>query len=81
MKQRCYNKNHKSYNYYGGKGIAVCEKWRRDFKAFYEWSIHNGYELGLTIDRVNNREGYDESNCRWATWSEQANNRNPRGSK
>lgn len=76
MKQRCYNKNQPQYKNYGGRGIAVCDKWRDDFMVFYDWAMTNGYKSNLTIDRIDNNKGYEPSNCRWVTRKQQ--NRNTR---
>lgn len=54
MKDRCYNENLKSYKDYGGRGITVCDEWRNNSQAFYDWSIANGYADDLTIDRIDN---------------------------
>lgn len=41
----CYNSNNKDYKDYGGRGIAVCDEWKNDFKAFWDWSIERALEL------------------------------------
>lgn len=75
MKHRCSSPNDKKYEIYGGRGIKVCDEWKNDFKAFYDWSIANGYEEGLTLDRINVDGDYEPSNCRWATLDVQNNNK------
>lgn len=70
MKQRCHNPNASKYNSYGGKGITVCEEWRNNFKAFYNWSMENGYNDNLTIDIIDSSKGYSPDNCRWITIKE-----------
>ena len=75
MKERCYNPSCHDYHYWGGRGITVCDAWKNDFLAFKEWALANGYEKGLTIDRINNDGNYEPSNCRWATKKVQTNNR------
>ena len=75
MKQRCLNKNAQRFKDYGGRGITICEEWRDDFQAFYDWATANGYSDDLSIDRIYNDKGYSPDNCRWATMEEQRNNR------
>ena len=74
MKERCQNKAHPRYGDYGGRGITVCDEWQ-SFVPFRDWAIANGYSDELTIDRVDNDEGYSPANCRWATYMEQRHNR------
>lgn len=69
MKQRCLNpKNHK-YKNYGGRGIKICEEWM-NIVGFSQWAIENGWQEGLSLDRIDNNGNYEPSNCRWVSVSE-----------
>ncbi|HET8689587.1 MAG TPA: hypothetical protein VFM18_23500 [Methanosarcina sp.] len=65
MKQRCYYANGSNYKYYGGRGITICDEWLSDKNAFFQWSLQNGYQAGLSLDRINSDGNYEPSNCRW----------------
>lgn len=75
MKQRCANPNASGYEFYGARGISVCDEWKSDFLSFYNWAISNGYSDELTIDRINPKGNYEPCNCRWYTIQEQATNK------
>src|SRR5580658_3952753 len=77
MNQRCNNKHHKHFKYYGGRGIKICARW----KSFVNFLTDMGPKPTSlhTLDRFPDPAGdYKPSNCRWATRKEQAQNKNPR---
>lgn len=69
---RCHNPNSTRYEWYGAKGVKVCDRWRK-YDLFLEDMGERPY--GTTIDRLNNDEGYYPGNCKWSTYSEQCHNR------
>lgn len=73
MKQRCYNPRNKKFKRYGSRNIKVCDEWL-EFEGFYKWAINNGYEDGLTLDRIDNDKNYYPENCRFTDAKTQANN-------
>lgn len=75
MKDRCHNLNAYEFKRYGERGISVCDEWRNSFEAFYEWAVANGYEEGLSIDRIDVNGNYEPSNCRWVDMKAQGRNR------
>lgn len=75
MRRRCNDPKDKDFNNYGARGIKVCKEWNEDFIAFREWALTNNYQENLTLDRIDNGQGYFPENCRWVTNKEQNNNR------
>ena len=75
-KGRTLNPKHKQYSDYGGRGITICDDWKNDAEAFYNWAMSNGYEenKGLSIDRIDNDGNYCPENCRWTTSTIQTRN-------
>lgn len=69
MMNRCYNPKNIMYMYYGAKGRTVCEEWH-DRDKFVEWALANGWQKGLTIDRIDNNGNYEPGNCQWLSMSE-----------
>jgi hypothetical protein len=75
MRGRCYNPRTRSYQWYGARGIKVCDEWLNDRSKFYAWALLNGYSADLMIERKDPDGHYTPENCGWATEKEQQNNR------
>lgn len=79
-KQRCYNPKNSKYEYYGNKGITVCDKWL----AISYFGVRNFLEdmgerpEGTSIDRIDVNGNYCKENCRWASPSVQGYNQTKR---
>lgn len=67
IKTRCYNKNSKSYSYYGGLGISICDEWLKDFTLFRDWALRHGWTKGMNICRKGDIGNYSPDNCYIAT--------------
>lgn len=80
MRRRCYKTNRHNYNYYGGRGIKVCDSWNKSFKSFLN-DMGNRPSRNHTLDRIDNNKDYTPDNCRWATKKEQSMNRRNRKNK
>jgi len=73
MRRRCNNSDNNNYQYYGARGITVCDSWNDSFDSFLE---DMGLRpTGLTLERKDNEEGYYKENCKWASRTEQVANR------
>ena len=73
MKDRCSNPNNPAFKNYGERGIVVCESWVNSFNNFISDMGHKPY--GMTLERINNNDGYSHGNCKWATYYEQGKNK------
>lgn len=73
-KTRCTNPNQKQWKDYGGRGIKMCEEWRRDFNKFL--ADMGERPEGTSLDRIDSSKDYEPGNCRWSDRKTQ--NRNSR---
>jgi hypothetical protein len=79
MRRRCFNSRHKSFKYYGGRGIQVCAQWDISFLTFY-LDMEATWFPNALIDRIDNNGHYNRLNCKWSTPKESAGNRRKRSS-
>lgn len=73
IKQRCLDKNSKSYENYGGRGIKICDRWLNSFENFLN-DMGEKPSNKHSIDRIDVNGNYEPNNCRWATQKEQMRN-------
>lgn len=66
---RCYNPSFKNYRWYGAKGVIVCKEWREDYQSFLDWSLSNGWQKGLHLDKDIKGDGtiYSPETCMFVT--------------
>lgn len=72
MMRRCYETTHKDFQYWGAKGITVCDRWHSSSNFLADMGER---PPGHQIDRISNTGNYEPSNCRWVTSSENVGNR------
>lgn len=83
IKQRCLNPKATGYDYYGGRGITICDRWKESFENFKEdmyesyLTHYKKYREDTSIDRIDCNGNYYKENCRWATGKMQTFNRRP----
>lgn len=71
MMSRCFDRSHKDYPHYGGRGISVCARWVNgdDNVSGYQCFVQ---DMGIrpegkySLDRKDNNQDYSPDNCHWA---------------
>ena len=77
IKAKCNRPTATQYEWYGARGINVCDEWLSNFKSFYDHvtQLENYGKIGYTLDRINNNGNYKPGNLRWASKHTQTVNR------
>lgn len=74
MRNRCYDKKNIGYDYYGGRGIVVCDRWRNSFENFAS-DMGEKPSKSHSLDRKDVNGNYEPGNCKWSTPLEQSENK------
>lgn len=81
MKRRCYKEGCKAFKHYGARGIKICDRWMEKGNGFLNFLSDMGEKPApknrYSLERIDNDGNYEPSNCKWATWEEQAVNKRP----
>lgn len=75
MKQRCYYEKSPLYHRYGGRGITISKEWLDNPESFIKWGLDNGWQDGLTIERIDYDGPYSPENCCFIESKKQARNK------
>ena len=74
MMDRCYNPNANDYKWYGALGVTVADCWKDNPEAFVKWSLENGWDKDLHIDKDIKCKArgiyphiYSPDTCTWTT--------------
>ncbi len=75
IRGRCGNPKNRAFHYYGGRGISVCDRWNKFSKFLEDVGDPPGLGRRWSLDRIDNDGNYEPGNVRWATQTEQNDNR------
>ncbi|EOM77925.1 hypothetical protein Rrhod_0734 [Rhodococcus rhodnii LMG 5362] len=73
MLDRCENSHHRAWRDYGGRGIAVCPRWR-SYELFAA-DMGSTFRPDLELDRIDTDGDYEPRNCRWISHAAQQSNK------
>ena len=77
MKSRCWTRTNPAFKHYGGRGITICASWT--FFAIFWRDMQATRSPGLSLERLDNEDGYHRLNCAWISQTRQLENRRPNG--